>query len=162
VKIGITGHQERPGIDWEWVRLELDAELAAAKRPLQGLSSLAKGADQVFAKAVLEHGGHLISVIPIDEYERYFEGEALATYRELLQHSTVTNLHGNADDEEAFLRAGIFIADHCDLLIAVWDGQPSQGKGGTADVVMHAHKNQKAWLHIEPTTKATIRYPGAA
>jgi hypothetical protein len=36
------------------------------------------------------------------------------------------------------MTAGRTVADRCDLLLAVWDGQPAAGLGGTADVVSHA------------------------
>jgi hypothetical protein len=39
---------------------------------------------------------------------------------------------------EAHLAAGQAIVDRCDLPIAVWDGQPSRGLGGTADTVAYA------------------------
>jgi hypothetical protein len=32
--------------------------------------------------------------------------------------------------------------DMIDQLIAVWDGQPARGHGGTADVVNEAHQHQ--------------------
>jgi hypothetical protein len=40
--------------------------------------------------------------------------------------------------EEAYYAAGRYIVDHADRLIAVWDGDPPRGLGGTADVVDYA------------------------
>jgi hypothetical protein len=33
--------------------------------------------------------------------------------------------------EAAYEAAGRYVVDHCDLLIAVWDRKPAQGRGGT-------------------------------
>ena len=33
---------------------------------------------------------------------------------------------------------GRYVVDHCDVLIALWDGMPSSGQGGTAEIVSYA------------------------
>ncbi len=47
---------------------------------------------------------------------------------------------GEADAyaEHAYEVTGRFVVRHCDLLIAVWDGKPGNGRGGTADIVHYA------------------------
>ncbi len=52
--VGITGHQKRRGLDWNWVNDALRAELTALGDVSRALSSLAAGADQRFATAALE------------------------------------------------------------------------------------------------------------
>ena len=42
------------------------------------------------------------------------------------------------------------VADRCDLLIAVWDGQPAQGLGGTGDVVRYAREIGREVLVVWP------------
>ncbi|MGW4103078.1 hypothetical protein [Streptomyces sp. NPDC004976] len=42
--------------------------------------------------------------------------------------------------EQAYLGAGRWIVDHCDRLIAVWDGRPARGLGGTGNVVANARR----------------------
>lgn len=157
MKIGITGHQERPGINWDWVQDTVREELSRLSPPLVGLTSLAVGADQVFAKTVLELGGSIIAVIPRDHYEQYFKDAGLDNYRELLCRATHVSLHAD-DEQEAFLKAGLYVADHSDLLIAIWDGQPSQGKGGTGDVVQHAVSAGRPWIHIDPIQRSIDRH----
>lgn len=157
---GITGHQERPGIDWAWVRCAVDEEIARHKKPIEGLSSLAKGADQVFAEAILAAGGSLVAIIPIFDYEKYFEADHLTKYKKLLKKSKVIYTKSDGDDEDAFLKAGIYIADHCDILIAVWDGKAAEGKGGTGDVVNHALENRKSFVHIDPFQRRVTRTHG--
>lgn len=157
MRIGITGHQEREGIDWVWVQQALRAEIESRKTNLVGLSSLATGADQAFAKVILDFGGELVAVIPRDDYERFFRGPTIETYRDLLSKARQVELHAD-DEQEAFLRAGLYVADHSDLLIAVWDGKSSQGKGGTADIVEHVTSAGKPWIHIDPINRIVHRH----
>ena len=155
---GITGHQEREGIDWDWVRASIGYELERGKAPLQGLSSLARGADQVFAEEVLRLQGDLTAVIPKDNYEAYFEGETLTAYRRLLSAAKVERMPPAEDDEAAFLAAGIRVADECEILLAVWDGEGAHGSGGTADIVTHARKIGRSVVHLQPITRAISRF----
>lgn len=50
--------------------------------------------------------------------------------------------------DEAYLQAGYFVAEHSDLLFAVWDGHPAQGTGGTGDVVEMALKSGRPVVHV--------------
>src|SRR5450755_4094023 len=40
---------------------------------------------------------------------------------------------------DAYEQAGCYIVDHSDVLIAVWDGRDSRGRGGTRAVIEYAH-----------------------
>jgi hypothetical protein len=157
MKLGVTGHQERSGIDWEWVKRAIGQELSRYDDPVVGLTSLAVGADQAFAEVVLSRGGKLIAVIPRDDYQRYFKGEALARYQSLLAQSEPVNLHAT-DEQQAFLEAGLYVATQSDCLLAVWDGKGSKGRGGTADVVAHVEVAGTPWIHIDPIAKQVVRH----
>ena len=39
---------------------------------------------------------------------------------------------------EAYEQAGRYIVEHSDVLLAVWDGLPARGRGGTAEIVAWA------------------------
>ncbi|HSH58455.1 MAG TPA: hypothetical protein VK988_02215 [Acidimicrobiales bacterium] len=139
--IGCTGHQSLSFATRRDVAAAIAAILAAAcDEELVGLSSLAEGADQVFAFAVLAAGGQLNAVIPSEYYERSFQSDRpRAIYKWLLRFATnQITLQFPAPSEEAFLAAGYEVVDRCDILLAVWDGQAAAGKGGTADVVSYA------------------------
>jgi hypothetical protein len=91
------------------------------------------------AQAVLDAGGTLHAVIPCRQYESTFEGADLDRYHDLLQSADVVEtLDHPGPTEEAFFDAGRQVADLCEVLIAVWDGRPARGMGGTADVVAYA------------------------
>ena len=117
------------------------------------ISPLAEGADRLVAGAVLKHGGMLEAMLPmpIDEYEKDFiTPESKREFREFLAQSqrvTVTECGASLDDpnyrQKSYLRVGEETVARCDILIALWDGEPSRGIGGTADIVALALKQNK-------------------
>jgi hypothetical protein len=54
-----------------------------------------------------------------------------------------------ASREEGYWAAGQFVLDHCTVLIALWDGQIAQCKGGTGEMVAAARQRglPLAWVH---------------
>ena len=53
---------------------------------------------------------------------------------------------------------------HCDVLIAVWDGKPPRGRGGTGEVVQLALTRGTAIVHVPLDKRADTRIlcgPGA-
>jgi hypothetical protein len=42
--------------------------------------------------------------------------------------------------EQAHLAAGQAVVDRSERLVAVWDGKPARGIGGTADIVSYARQ----------------------
>jgi hypothetical protein len=140
-RFGITGHQNIPPDARPTIEARIRDTLARhGGERLVGIGSLAAGADQLFARCVLDLGGTLVVVIPCDGYETTF-GSAVergAYHAALAAATSVQRLSYPAPSEEAFMAAGTVVADGCDLLIAVWDGQPAVGLGGTGDVVRYA------------------------
>jgi hypothetical protein len=139
VRFGVTGHQVLPpeivdrAVD-HWRRvLPVGAEL-------HGLSSLAEGADQLFAAHVIAAGGTLEVVLPCRGYAGSLAAEgSRARFEELRGAATsVLTLPYPGPSAEAYLAAGQTLVDRCDHLFAVWDGRPARGVGGTADVVGYA------------------------
>ena len=153
--IGITGHQRlEESRSWPWVRQHVDAILSQAFKPVVGITSLAIGADQVFAQSVLQHGGRLAVVVPFEGYENAFSDDReRGEYHRLLRFaSTVEVLARMKSDEDSYCEAGKRVVDLCHILIAVWDGKPAAGRGGTADIVNYALEMGKSTIHISPVT----------
>lgn len=127
-------------------------EIAKVEDELVGLCSLAVGADQIFAHVLLASGGRLHAVIPCQGYTGTFGDEAARQEFELLLSAAheVTELPFTEPSEEAFMTAGREVADRCNLLLAVWDGEPAAGIGGTADVVSYATERGKSVEIIWP------------
>ena len=148
--VGITGHQSRPGIKWSWVGHQITAALQRLSPVSGAMSSLAAGADQVFAERALVLGIPVTAVIPLDGYDAYFDARDQLRLHRLLARSTVVELKSTRNAEEAFLAAGQYVAEHSGHMVAVWDGLPAEGVGGTADVVEFALGIGKQVTHIDP------------
>jgi hypothetical protein len=130
------------------------------------LSPLAEGADRLVAKRVLaREGAELEAVLPMDEddYEADFTDPASrAEFRSLLARArTIHRLPRASNREEAYAAVGRYVVDHCDVLAALWDGKPSEGPGGTADVVRYARQARRLIFQIEPDSDAMISRPPA-
>lgn len=151
MKIGVSGHQERDGIDWEWVRISV-RNILIEKKASTVFSSLAAGSDQIFASQALELDIPLAAVIPFADYERCFSGENLQNYRQILSRaSSRTIISNDADDDETlFFEAGKKICHLSELMVFIWDGKPSVGKGGTGDIVSVAIAAQKEMIWLDP------------
>lgn len=157
MKAGITGHQERAGIQWSWVEERIRFELRKLAGIEQAFSSLAAGSDQLFAKVALSLRIPVVAVVPLEGYDRFFEGDTLVAYRKILAQCTPLHLGWKGDPERAFFEAGKFIVNKCDLLFAVWDGEIAEGLGGTGDVVSYAQHKQRPIVHIDPCTETVHR-----
>jgi hypothetical protein len=125
--------------------------LRSHRGELMGVCSLAVGADQLFAQAVLDAGGTLHVVIPCERYDETFGRADLVRFRELLGSAAQVETLANPEPtEKAFLNAGYRVVDLCDLLVAVWDGEPARGLGGTADVLDYARSAGRETVIVWP------------
>ncbi|GGM75780.1 hypothetical protein GCM10010106_22850 [Thermopolyspora flexuosa] len=140
MRIAISGHR---GLPADTVRLVDDAIRAALAEcdagRLTGISCLADGADQIFARAVVDLGGALEVVVPARRYRDGLPAESHPEYDALLRRAVrVHRLDFVESTSESHMEAGRFMLDKADELYAVWDGKPARGYGGTADVVAEA------------------------
>lgn len=141
MRIGMSGHQNIPPEAAPFVMQGITSLVSRLNDgSLVGVSSLAAGADQLFASIILENGGRLHIIIPSEGYETTFsERKDLERFRDLLDKADmVETLSYPGPSEDAFLAAGHRVVDNSDYLFAVWDGKPAKGKGGTADIVQYA------------------------
>ena len=141
--IGFSGHQGLPPATRDLVAAELRAKLEQLAGPeLIGVTMLGPGADQLFARIVLELGGQLYVVIPAKRYRDGFEDpEARQEYDRLYPMAgSFEVLEYVESTEEAHMAGGRAVVDNSDLFVAVWDGRPARGHGGTADVVAYARE----------------------
>ena len=127
-------------------------------------SSLADGTDRIAAAIALDLGFELHAILPF-EAARYrldmADDRARERFDDLLGKAThVLELPGGPDDAlEPYVMAGLATTSHSDFLIAVWDGLPSRGAGGTADVVRFAAEMARPLVHMAPgKPEAAIRW----
>lgn len=155
--IGVTGHRVLAALDKIAIGIgtAIDRiEQSCGDETVALLSSLAEGADRLVVYALLERlDARLVVPLPLprDEYEHDFtSAESVDEFRRLVARADeVIELPPAPSHDAAYEAAGFYIADHCDVLIAVWDGQPAQERGGTADVVARARARKLpiAWVH---------------
>lgn len=159
-RVGVTGHQRlHDPAAWPWVRAELAQALQAVGPPLVGLSALAAGTDQLFADLVLERGGSLELVLPFAGYRDVFrEAADRASFDRLAALAQRVHLVPAAPSpEQAYLMAGKFVVDTCDLVVAVFDGRADTGVGGTGDVVAYASARDAPMVVIDPIQRLVRR-----
>jgi hypothetical protein len=140
-RVGITGHQNLGGDSrQQHVKQALQHVVSKFPIPLVAVTSLAAGADQVFTRVMLNYGAEIDAVIPFEGYERVFATKSSRDeYVSLLAlASTVTVLPRVGSDEECFFEAGKTVVSRSDVLVAIWNGKPARGLGGTADIVKFA------------------------
>ncbi len=155
MKAGITGHQHLGTQETiQWVTESLESTIQKYKIQ-QGFTSLAIGADQLFAELLLEQNIPYTAIIPSKGYETTFQQpEQLENYRRLLQNAAeIVTLNFEKPEERAFYEAGKQVVDYSDIILAVWDGQPAKGLGGTGDLVAYAKSKKKRIVHINPVTQ---------
>jgi len=59
--------------------------------------------------------------------------------------------------ETAFWEAGKRVVETSDYMIAVWNGLPAKGLGGTADIVRFCVTSGKRVVHVNPRTHAVAQ-----
>lgn len=140
-----------------------------APRPaqLRFVSPIADGADQVAAELALELGWELQAVLPFarDVYRSSLANDgARERFDALLERATcLLELPGNLDDSlDAYIMTGRATVAHSDVLIAVWDGKPPRGRGGTGEVVQLALTRGTAIVHVPLDARHDVRILWAA
>ncbi|GAA0647529.1 hypothetical protein GCM10009535_26620 [Streptomyces thermocarboxydovorans] len=143
MRVGITGHRGLDAGVERRVRAMLE-QVVGDYDPagLVGVSCLADGPDSWFAEAVVKRGGRLEVVVPAAGYREGLPEWHHAAYDALLRQAS--EIHETGMDEstsEAHMAGSEILVDLSDELLAVWDGKPARGYGGTADVVAYANRN---------------------
>ncbi len=173
VQIGVTGHrpnrlspQVAAGLPGQCEQiLKTVAHLSSSAHDrhllyspeaplLRILSPLAEGADRIVARAGLALGADLQCPLPFHAAEYCNDFEDAASHDEfhdlLAKASAVFQIEGSrAAEDTAYERAGRMVLEHSDLLIAIWDGEPAAGRGGTTQIVEEALAQHVPvlWLH---------------
>ncbi|GAB3442681.1 hypothetical protein GCM10027570_09980 [Streptomonospora sediminis] len=150
-RLAITGHRALPAQVERDVDSALRAYLRQCGPAVTGLSCLADGADTLFAHAVLDAGGDLEAVVPAEGYRNGLPRSHWAAYDALLAAAVLVHRLPHLESTpQAHLEAGRHLVEHCEELVAVWDGCPPRGPGGTADIVGYAREQDRSVTIIWP------------
>lgn len=162
LRIGVTGHRELQ--DPDAVSRAVEELLCSISKTLEGemtgrhhprtrvkwkvVSSLAKGSDRIVTRVAMDKmDAGLEAILPAapDIYRKDFpDPEDLLEFNELLESADnyTTQLTGRTSlpvpAPEDYELAGRAVVDSCEILVAVWDGMPGRGEGGTASAIMYA------------------------
>lgn len=170
IRIGVTGHKDAEGEALRAVVREQIRRIAGLFRTpttdvrLAVVSQLAEGADRMVAWEVLEEErqeaehARLEAFLPF-ERERYeevqeFDAESREEFDRLFRQASVpreergARSETQAERDDAFEAAGRQLVGRCDILIALWDGEESRGRGGTADTLREAAGSAKPCIWI--------------
>lgn len=151
--VGVVGHRDLFDVD-RLTRSVREFLIALRNRypdtPIQILTALAEGADQLAAKVALEIGLDFVAVLPMARnlYEQDFSENARCEFDGLLRKAIdwfeLPPLGGATREQIAgdsgvrnqhYTQAGAFIAHHSQIFIALWDGVSLQEESGTAEIV---------------------------
>ena len=157
--VGFSGHRQLS--DPAAAANAITAALALLRQEFPGdwigVSSVATGGDQLFVEQVLSLGlsWHAILPLPLRDFRDDFSpSEWVEVERLLTRASHVLVINENGSREDGYLDCGMETVEGADILIALWDGEPARGKGGTADVVEYANSIGKPMLILDAATMA--------
>jgi hypothetical protein len=127
----------------------------------------AAGADLIGARAGFQAGAQLANILPfpLDDYLADFtDADAQVVFKEVVTSSQATlELPGTRDEgDRAYERANEAILDQSDLLLAIWDGSPARGRGGTADMIREALNRDLPVIVVDPGHPGTAQLVTAA
>jgi hypothetical protein len=141
-RIAITGHMNVTSASVPLIYAAVTKALAihAQQGELVGVSCIARGADSIFARAVLDAGGKLEVILPSTNYRtQKVKPDHAAQFDDLINHATTVRvLPFDVANRVAYEAANEALLSACDRLFAVWDGQAGVDKGSTASVVTAA------------------------
>ncbi|WP_411142580.1 hypothetical protein [Streptomyces sp. x-80] len=139
--IAVTGHMDLTEDSVPLVRQALEQLLQQrADDTLVGVSCIARGSDSLFAEAVLAAGGRLVVLIPSRDYrQKKVKPDHAPLFDRLVEAAgEVLVMDHETANRQAYETANAALLERADRLVAVWNGEPPTGKGGTADVVTEA------------------------
>jgi hypothetical protein len=125
---------------------------------LHGVTCLAAGADQLFARAVLAAGGTFEAILPAADYRDVVVAlDNRAEFDALVARANqVVHMPFAISGPDSYLAAGGELVRRCDLLLAVWDGTEAGSRGETANVVAVAHASNLPVHIVWPADAARL------
>ncbi|MFN2098720.1 hypothetical protein [Altererythrobacter sp. MF3-039] len=131
---------------------EREAEIFDDVEPILRLHTpLATGSDQIAAQSARANDFQVRALLPfkVEEYSQDFQGTELEQFQEFLNDAdNVMTLPGDRSANDAYVLVGKGVIAASDVIIAIWDGEPGNGPGGTAHVVELALREGVPIIHL--------------
>ena len=147
IRVGVTGLRDLTSFNLKKLKRSISTELEEIKKVNNQsimLNSIAVGADQLCAEIGLSLGYELICPLPFSKYRSDFCGKDLVLFDMLLGKANNTFVVSDSScKDSAYLDAGKYIVQNCDVLLAVWDGKPQTSICGTAAIIAYAKRLHK-------------------
>jgi len=153
ITIGITGHRDIV----QTFKLQQDIRQLFSRLYKKGhdvklLSPLADGADRLVADIYLEvfkERANLVVPMPFNQ-ERYMEDFDSESKENFLEYLKIAKSVIEVENTQGchYKSVGVYVADKCDTLLALWDGTFNAKSGGTGDIVAYAKEQGKAVAHL--------------
>lgn len=166
VVIGVTGHRDLREQDLPVLRMLIRKELERIRllcphSPAILLDSLAAGADLLCAEEAVRLGMTLVCPLPmpIEEYRKDFTAEEEAVLDRLLDAAANVFIAPASEPERPgrdhlYRQAGLYVASHCHVLFALWDGSPETPGGcGTAEITAFKRAGCRLGADSGPTAE---------
>lgn len=144
--------------------LESCAREIGVKSPLTLVSALAEGADRFAAHVAKSRDWSLEAPLPfsIARYEKDFADEAsINEFQSLLKSADSVApidgealIAGGAGGAAPYAAVGAALLEAAQVLLAVWNGAPKKGPGGTAEVIENALGKGLCVVWIAPDASA--------
>ena len=152
--IGFTGHRKLPD-ETKCRKLLCDflgQRKAAAPGMIYGVSSVAAGGDLLFGESCIQLEIPLLVLLPMpaEQFREDFDAATWARAERVMSKAvSVEVTGGNQPRNDLYYECGIETVQQSRLLVALWDGEPSHGMGGTGDIISFAKELGRpvVWFH---------------
>ena len=167
IKIGITGHRnliERFIPSYKKKVRDMLVKLREKDEDILVYSALADGADRLVVEVALELGIGYVAVLPMPKniYMTDYDAESQVIYNKLFDtanfvvelpmvenNSFFSIINYSKARDLQYEAAGFYMSDHCDILMALWDGEYTLLRGGTSEIVKyHLSKTKYRLYHL--------------
>jgi hypothetical protein len=161
--IGFTGHRNLAD---EPKCRKLIYDFLAEKKTAQsellcGIASVAEGGDLLFAESCIALNIPLRILLPLpkEDFHKDFDSFTWSRAEQVLSSAISVEVVGNnGSRDECYYECGLETVQQSQLLLALWNGEPAQGLGGTEQIVDFAKLVDRPVVWIHSVTGAVVTY----
>ncbi len=172
IRIGAIGHRDlKQGCKSHYM-IEISRLLISLKKKYNNItiySPLSEGADRLIVEEAIKVGIEFIALLPMDQkhYISDFDTKSKEKFKLLISKAkkiiTLPLLSNNKPNstikdsdiqrDRQYESAGHYIADSCDIVIALWDEKNNKLRGGTSETINYYLKKETYDLYYLPVSR---------